>query len=253
MTKNAHAERLISLLAPILLLLAWEVCARLALIDTRFFPAPSAVLVRLWAMVVSGALWKDLVASLYRIGAGMLIGSVPAILLGLIMGLSRWVRAAIMPMIAATYPIPKSAILPLILLIFGLGESSKIAMVTIGVFFPVLINTMAGVLQIGRIHFDVGKNFGASRPRMIRTIALPGALPLILTGLKLGMGMALILVVIAEIVGAKSGIGYMLHMAWTLFDVELMYVGLIVISLLGFISTVLLDEVERILVPWKPR
>lgn len=251
--KNARGERLVSIASPILLLIVWEVCARTALIDTRFFPAPSAVLASLWAMAASGTLWKDLMASLYRILSGFVIGAVPAILLGMIMGLSRWVRAAIEPTIAATYPIPKSAILPLILLIFGLGEASKIAMVTIGVFFPVLINSMVGVLQIGRIHFDVGKNFGASRIRVLKTIALPGALPMILTGLKLGMGLALILVVIAEMVGAKSGIGYMLFTAWTVFEVEKMYAGLIVISALGFATSLALDEMERILIPWKPR
>lgn len=246
-------ERLLSILSPIALLLVWEAFARLGWVDVRFFPAPSAVLRALLDMAASGELWRDLRASLSRIFWGFWIGAVPAAVLGMVMGLSRWVRAALEPIIAATYPIPKSAILPLILLIFGLGEASKIAMVTIGVFFPVLINTAAGVLQIGRIHFDVGKNFGASRRRVLTTIAFPGALPMILTGVKLGVGIALILVVVSELVGARSGIGYQIMNAWTVFAVERMYAGLLVISVLGYASTLLLDEIERLVVPWRPR
>src|SRR5581483_1934164 len=162
-------------------------------------------------------------------------------------------RAVVEPLVAATYPVPKSAILPLILLIFGLGEASKIAMVAIGVFYPVLINAMAGVMQINRIYLDVGRNFQASRAQVFRTIALPGALPFIMTGVKLGLGMGLILIAIAEMIGAKSGLGYMIWNAWEILSVETMYVGLLVIAVLGFVFTVLLNELERWIVPWKER
>ncbi len=250
---RSKIERLISILSPLLLLCIWELATRFGLVDTRFFPGPSTVLASLWLMLISGELWRHVSASLTRILAGFVIGAVPAIVLGIAMGLSRWLRAALEPMIAATYPVPKSAILPLILLIFGLGEASKVAMVAIGVFYLVVINTMSGVMHIARIHFDVGKNYGASRLRTFTTIALPGALPLILTGLKLGMGMGLVLVVVAEIVGAKSGVGYMIQNAWTVFAVERMYAGLIVISILGYVFSLILDELERAIVPWKVR
>ena len=167
------------------------------------------------------------------------------------MGLSPIVRAAINPMVAATYPIPKIAILPLIMLIFGLGEMSKYVVVAIGVFYLVLINTMAGVMNIEKIYLDVGNNFGASRKDMYFTIALPGSLPLIFAGLRLGWGVALLLIVAAEFVGAKSGIGYLIWQSWQTFSVEAMYVGLIVISVLGYVSSLVLDELERILIPWK--
>src|SRR4029450_4456601 len=121
---------------------------------------------------------------------------------------SSTLRAVFEPLIAATYPIPKSAILPLALLIFGIGEGSKVFMVAVGVFFPLAINATAGVLQISRIYLDVGRNFKASRWNMFWTIALPGALPIILTGVRLGIGMGLVLIAIAEMIGAKSGLGY---------------------------------------------
>jgi len=118
-------------------------------------------------------------------------------------------------------------------------------------FYPVLINSMAGVLQINRIYLDVGRNFHASRRQVFRTIALPGALPFIMTGVKLGVGMGLILIAIAEMIGAKSGLGYMIWNAWEILAVETMYVGLLVIAVLGFVFTLVLNEVERWVVPWK--
>ncbi|MFB9073428.1 ABC transporter permease [Citricoccus parietis] len=166
------------------------------------------------------------------------------------MGLNRWVRTIAEPIIAATYPIPKTAIFPLLLIIFGLGESSKIAVVAIGVFFPVVVNTAAGVMGIGRIHHEVGKNFGASRLQVFRTIALPGATPLIIAGMKLGVGMSLMLIVVAEMLGGTDGLGFLIWNSWSTFQVETMYVALVVISVLGVVMTFVLAEVGRLLTPW---
>jgi NitT/TauT family transport system permease protein len=248
-----NRDRLITVASPIALLVLWEALVRVNLIDARFFPPPSKILVQLVALTESGELLKNTWASLQRLFWGTLIGGIPALVLGIVMGLYRPVRALVEPLVAATYPVPKSAILPLLLLIFGLGEASKIAMVAIGVFYPVLINATAGVLQINRIYLDVGRNFGASRAQVFRTVALPGALPFIMTGVKLGMGMGLILIAIAEMIGAKSGLGYMIWNAWEILSVETMYVGLLVIAVLGFVFTVLLNELERWIVPWKER
>jgi len=199
----------------------------------------------------SGELWTNTWASLQRLFWGALIGMIPALVLGLLVGLYRPVRAIVEPLVASTYPVPKSAILPLILLIFGLGEASKIAMVAIGVFYPVLINAAAGVREINRIYLDVGQNFQASRWQVFFTIALPGSLPLVMTGIKLGVGMGLILIAIAEMIGAKSGLGYMIWNAWEVLSVETMYVGLLMIALLGFLFTFALNELERWIIPWK--
>jgi ABC-type nitrate/sulfonate/bicarbonate transport system permease component len=244
-------ERLTGVLSPLLLLLLWELCARTGVIDTRFFPAPTSIAAKLVELAESGELWSNLSASLQRLLWGTLLGGVPALAIGIVMGLYRPLRAAIDPLISATYPVPKSAILPLILLIFGLGETSKIVMVALGVFYPVVINTVTGVLQIDRIYLDVGKNFRASRWQTFRTIALPGALPSIMAGIKLGIGMGLILIAISEMVGAKTGIGFMIWDAWQVLSVETMYVGLVVISILGFVLTLILNEIEGWILPWK--
>ena len=244
-------DRLLGVASPLALLLLWELSARTGVVDTRFFPAPTSIVSQAVDLAGSGELWGHLSASLQRLLWGSLLGGIPALLIGIAMGLYRPIRAAIDPLISATYPVPKSAILPLILLIFGLGEASKIVMVALGVFFPVVINTISGVMQIDKIYLDVGKNFRASRWQTFRTVALPGALPSIMAGIKLGIGMGLILIAIAEMVGAKNGIGFMIWDAWQILSVESMYVDLIVISILGFLLTLILNEIEGWILPWK--
>ncbi len=252
--KRLAAKRrdfIINFASPLGLLGAWELAAQLNFIDVRFFPAPSSIVLALISAAQTGELLDNTAISLERLIFGFFLGGVPALILGIVMGISRPIRAFADPLISATYPIPKSAILPLILLIFGLGETSKIVMVAIGVFYPIAINATAGVLQINRIYLDVGTSFRAGRWETFRTIALPGALPFIMTGVKLGAGLGLILIAIAEMVGAKSGLGYMVWSAWQTFSVEKMYVGLFMIAIIGFIMTLGLNELERWLIPWK--
>ncbi len=244
-------ERAMTLISPIALLVIWEICAKQGWIDTRFFPAPSDIFHKLVEMLKSRELLENIWASLRRLFWGCVIGGIPALLLGIVMGLSKPVRVIFEPLIAATYPIPKSSILPLALLIFGLGESSKVFMVALGVFFPVAMNATTGVLQIEKIYMDVGRNFNASKWQFFTTIALPGAMPLILTGIRIGIGMGLVLIAVAEMMGAKSGLGFMIWNAWEIFDVEQMYVGLLVIALIGFLLATVIRELEHVLVPWK--
>jgi ABC-type nitrate/sulfonate/bicarbonate transport system permease component len=244
-------DRVLAVLSPLALLVLWELASRAGVIDDRFFPPPTRIASTFGDLAKSGELWSNTWVSVRRVLLGLALGATPALIIGLAMGLYRPVRAVLDPLVAATYPIPKSAIVPLLLLIFGLGEMSKIVMVAIGAFFPVVINTSAGVQEIPPIYRDVGRNFGASRWHTFRTIALPGALPLIMTGLKLAVGLGLILIVIAEMIGAKSGLGYMIWNAWQIFAVPTMYVGLITISILGVLFTLALTELERVLIPWR--
>lgn len=248
---RAHKERLLSVLSPIALLVLWEAAARYGWIDRRFFPAPSEAFTAAASMVQTGELWENLSVSLVRIGVGFVIGAVPGVLIGLAMGLFSPVRAIIQPLVDCTFPIPKIAILPLFLMIFGLGEESKYAIIAVAVIYLVLINTVAGVRNIDRIYLDVCKNYQASKLMMFTDVALPGALPMIVTGLKLGMGIALLVIVSAEFVGAKSGIGYLIWNSWQTFQVEKMYVGLLISAFLGFIAAILLNLLERVLIPWK--
>lgn len=241
----------ISILSPLTLLLLWEIAADLGFVDTRLLSSPSLIIQAFFPLLISGDLMYNTWVSVLRVIWGFLAGAIPGIILGMSMGLSPLVRSAVEPMIAATYPIPKLAIMPLILLIFGLGETSKIFTIAIGVFYLVVINTMAGVLNIDKIYLEVAKNFGASRKDFYLTVALPGALPMIFAGLKLGMGMALILIVAAEMSAAKAGVGWMIWRAYDMFDIEQMFAALITLSVLGYIFSLILDWTERLVLPWK--
>ena len=244
-------DALISALSPLFLLGLWEVLVHLGQIDRRFFPAPSSIIAAAYDLALAGKLHTHVLMSLQRLAQGFLLGGIPALIIGVLMGIWRPLRALVDPLIAATFPIPKSSILPLMLLIFGLGEMSKIMMVAIGVFYPIAINATTGVLQINKIYMDVGKSFKASSWSVFWTVALPGALPFIMTGIKLGAGLGLVLIAVAEMIGAKSGLGYMIWSAWETFAVEQMYVGLMMFAIIGFLLSWGLDALERWLIPWK--
>jgi NitT/TauT family transport system permease protein len=248
---RAALERLLSVASPVLLLLLWEGAARAGLIDTRFFATPSTIFAVLWQMVLTGELWVHLSISLERIAIGFLIGAVPGVIIGLAMGLMPIVRAIIQPLVDATFPIPKIAILPLFIMIFGIGEQPKYAIIATAVFYLVLINTLAGVRNIDTIYLDVGKNYHASRLMMFTDVALPGALPSIVAGLRVALGVTMLVIVAAEFVGAKSGIGYLIWTSWQVFQVEKMYVGLVVIAVLGYLVSLAMDELEHFLIPWR--
>jgi ABC-type nitrate/sulfonate/bicarbonate transport system permease component len=190
-------------------------------------------------------------ASLWRVTIGFALGATAGAVVGIIMGLSLNVRAIVQPLIAATYPIPRTAIVPLFLIIFGLGEMSKIMIVALSVFYVVLINAMSGVMSIERVYLDVGKDLNASRLNAFLTIALPGAFPTIMSGMKLGVGLSFIVLVVAEATGAETGIGYMIWSGWQTLDLDQMYVGLLTVAMLGWLSSMFMDEIEWYLVPWQ--
>ena len=249
--RRDRLERLVTVTSPIALLLVWELVAILQLVDVRFFPRPSLVTTQLISMAATGELWQHLSVTLLRILVGFVIGAAAGVVVGLVMGGSRWVRAVLNPMMASIYPIPKIAIFPLILLVFGLGETSKYVTVAIAVFFLVLFPTITGVMGIPRIYVDAAENLGARGLRFYRRIALPGALPSIFTGLRVGLGVALIIIVGVEFVGATSGIGYLIWNSWQLFNINRMFAGLLVLAALGHLSSLLLDELQKRLVPWR--
>ncbi len=242
---------LVFVASPLVLLAIWEACGRLELVDVRFFPLPTRIAAYLVWLLREDALLLDILASLRRIGLGLAIGFVPGVFLGLAMGLSAWARAALGPIVALTYPIPKIAILPLLLIIFGLGETSNVMVVAIGVFFLALINTYGGVTQIPAIHFDVARVYRVRPLRRLTHIVLPAAFPGIYTGLKLAVGYGLILIVAAEMVAAGSGIGYRIWTSWETYVIVELYACLAVISLIGVVLSVALEGLERVLAHWK--
>jgi NitT/TauT family transport system permease protein len=244
-------ERLLYLASPIALLAIWEMLLAFGFGDRRFVPAPSDIAVRFWELVMSGELARHTAVTLWRVFAGFVLGSLPAVALGLLMAMFRPARIIIDPLIAALMPIPKVALMPLLLLAFGFGDASKIALVATAVFFPVIVNTYAGAANIERIYWDVARNFGASTYVMFTRVVFFGALPLIFAGLKIALAVSFVVLVAAEFVASKTGIGYLIWNSWELLQVDYMFVGIVVIGILGLVSAVAFQEIERKVIPWK--
>ncbi|MCL2652831.1 MAG: ABC transporter permease [Propionibacteriaceae bacterium] len=247
----ARRDVLLSIFTPIGLLALWEVSARLGWIDARLFSPPTRILSEGAKMVTSGQLWTNLWPTLVRLMVGFVTGSIAGIIVGLLMGVSRVVRAALGPMFTALYALPKIAILPLLLLIFGLTETPKILSVAISVFFILQINTVAGVLQIDDRILEAARAYRATGWRLFRFVLLPGAVPSIFTGLQVAAGSGVIVITAVEYVASNQGLGFLIWNSWLLFQPAQMYVGLIVVSLLGALLTWAVVLLERAIVPWR--
>lgn len=247
-------ERWVRIAAPLSIVLLWQLAVSFRVLNPGLFPAPSAILASFIGYAASGELASNGFWTLQRLLIGCLIGGVPGTLVGLAMGMNRWIRAYFEPVIALLYPIPKIAILPLFYFIFGFGEQAKYAVVAFGVFFLMAINTEAGVRQIETIYVDVARAYRIRPATLYFRVLLPGALPNIFAGIKLSLGIAIVLTIAAEFQLTKSGLGFTIVNAQQLLDVERLYAALVAVSLLGFVLAGLLDVLERRLIPWtRPR
>lgn len=241
----------LTLLGPFMLLAMWEIASRAEAINPLFFPPPTQLWETADQLIASGELWQHVRASLRRILLGFAVAAAPGVALGLMMGLWWPVRALLNPIAAALFAIPKIAILPLVIIIFGIGETSKVAMVAISVIFLVVLSTMSAVMDVDQAYFDVARNAGAGPLETLRTVAFPGALPGIFSGLRIALGFSLLVIVGTEFLAAKNGIGYLIWNSYQTFSIEKMYIGLVVTALLGWLFNLLMDEIERVVIPWR--
>jgi NitT/TauT family transport system permease protein len=244
-------ERALYLISPVALLLIWQLLLMAGLGDRRFIPAPTDIAVKFWELVANGELATHVGVTLYRVFAGFFAGVIPAVAMGLLMAMFKPVRIFFDPLIAVIFPIPKVALMPLLLLAFGFGDASKIALVAIAVFFPVIVNTYVGAANIEKIYWDVAKNYGASQTVLFTRVVFFGALPTIFAGLRIAMAVSFIVLVAAEFVASKTGIGYLIWNSWELLQVDIMFVGIVAVGILGLITSVLMQEIERKVIPWK--
>ena len=251
MRRRRAIEVILTIAAPLLVLGIWELLARAGRLDPIFWPAPSTLWETLQDLIAEDDLLGDIQITLLRILGGFLLGAIPGVALGLAMGLFWPVRVFFMPLAAAIYAVPKIAVLPLVIIAFGIGETSKLVIVAISIFFLVVLNTMGGVLAIDPSYRDVARNLGASRLELFTTIALPGALPSIFNGLRLALGFALIVIVGTEFLSPGRGVGYLIWESYQTLQIKAMLIGLIVTGLMGWALTLLIDVVERIAIPWR--
>jgi NitT/TauT family transport system permease protein len=244
-------DRALYLISPLGLLILWQLLLMAGFGDRRFIPAPTDIAVRFWKLALSGELALNTGVTLMRVFAGFVIGAVPGVVMGLLMAMFRPVRIFFDPLIAALFPIPKIALMPLLLLALGFGDASKIALVAIAVFFPVIVNTYVGASNIEKIYWDVARNYGASQMVMFTRVVFFGALPMIFAGLRIALAVSFIVLVAAEFVATKSGLGYLIWNSWELLQVDIMFVGIVTIGILGLITSALFQEIERKVIPWK--
>lgn len=249
LTRREH--RIVRVLALVGLVVLWELFTRAGWVPALFLPSPLGVLRELADMARSGQILTHLAASLERLLLGFGLGAAAGIAVGVTVGFFSLADAVGQPVIAATFPIPKIALLPLLILWLGIGEASKVSVIALGVFFPMAINTYTGVRQADPLLIRAAVSFGAGRWSVIRKVVIPSALPMVFAGLKLGAGTALLLLVAAEMIGAESGIGFLVLQAGNLMETTKLMVGIVVLSVLGVLSHWSLGRLERLIVPWR--
>ena len=235
----------------IALLLLWELAAQLGYINQLYLPAPSAIGTALYTLLIGGEIVASLGASLTRILLGFALGSALGLLVGLITGTSALADKLGTPLVHALYPIPKIALLPLFVLWLGIGELSKVTIIALGVFFPVAMNTYAGVKNVDPLLLKVAASFNASWLMTLKQVVLPGALPMVFAGLRLAAGTSLLLLVAAEMLAAQEGIGALILHYGDLMLTDKLMAGVIILSLLGLSFNLLLRYLEKKAIPWK--
>lgn len=229
----------------------WEATATWLVTNKLFFVPLSAVVRKIGQMWSEGTLQTDILASLETFVVGFVIASIAAIALGVLMALSKSVRDIVDPWVSALYATPYIALAPLFALWLGIGLASHAAVVFLGVFFPVLINTCTGLLNTEAILLEVARSFNASQRQMFTMVRFPAALPYIIIGLRLGVARGLVGVVVAEVFGAKAGLGYRIVISGNSFDTAGLFAGIFLFAVAGVVSVEFLKWVERKLAPYR--
>lgn len=248
--RRRWVERSLAVAAPVVLFGLWELAGQLGVIDVRFFPPPTQIAGDAVGLVRDGDLQSHLLISTRRVLLGFALGSFVGVVAGILLGISRLARAAFEPLLSALYTVPKLALLPLLLLIFGVGETPKILLIAITVFFFMWISTMTAIVAVPGGYREAATAFDASGYQMFRHVLLPAALPQVFVGLRLSAGVAVLVLVGAEFVQGNTGIGYLIWHSWTLFLAGRMYVGIIVVATLGVVFMGVVVQIGRWVTPW---
>ncbi|MFG2377965.1 ABC transporter permease [Streptomyces sp. NPDC048504] len=246
-------ELTLAVAVPLALILWWQLAATQGWIDPRVYPPPSTILSDGWSRAAAGDLWPDVWATTRRVLGGYALGTATGYALGLLMGSLPLVRAALEPLLDALYVVPKLALLPIFLNMFGLGEGPQIALVATTVFFFVWISTMSAVVAIPSGHRDAGQVFGATPWQMFRHVLLPASLPAVLVGARIAAGVAVLVIVASEQIAATNGLGHLIFDSRALFENDVMFVGIVCVAVLGVVFSELVRVAGRLLTPWAPR
>ncbi len=247
-----YEPRLIGAAMVISVLTLWQGVAMIRVVPELFLPGPSDIWLAFVDYVREGSIWQDLLVSGQELMTGYLLAIAVGLPLGMLMGWYRRLNYALDPFVSFFYSMPRIALIPLLIIWLGIGVKSKIAVVFLGAFFAIVINTMAGVHNLDSHLLKAARSFNASDAQIFRTIALPGSVPFILTGFRLGVGHAVIGVFVGELVAAQHGVGYMMATAGATFQTPKVFVGLIIFSGTGLVLTYVIQALERRFQAWRP-
>jgi NitT/TauT family transport system permease protein len=254
-------------LVPLVLLVLWEACARIGWLSPLILPAPSAVFAK-WVealvpaasfqaregstvgWLMSGELIQDSISSMYRVLVGFAVGAGLALPLGLLMGANKRIYRLLNPVLQILRPIPPIAYIPMAILWFGLGNPPSVFLIAIGAFFPVIMNTVAGVQHVDGIYLRAARNLGASQMTMFRRVILPAATPYILAGMRIGVGTAFIVVIVSEMIAVNNGLGYRILEAREFMWSDKIIAGMITIGLLGLAIDIGMNALNNHLLRW---
>ncbi len=250
MTRIARGS--IGWILPAAILIIWEALARAGFISPNVLPAPSAVLVAFWQRLLSGELVRDIGVSTWRAVLGFLIGGTIGFGLGLANGLSRMSRDVTDTTLQMIRNIPHLALIPLVILWFGIDEEAKLFLVALGVFFPIYVNTLLGIQGVDPQLVEMGRIYGMKPFELFRKVILPGALPSIFTGLRYALGIMWLTLIVAETISASSGLGYMAMQAREFLMIDVVVLAILIYALLGKLADSLARLAERHALAWHP-
>ena len=251
-TLRSLGAQLLPWLLPLLLLIAWQASSALGWLSARVLPAPLEVLRASIRLAETGELWIHVKVSTERAVSGLVIGGGLGLLLGLLTGSVRWIQTLLDSTIQMVRNVPPLAMIPLVILWFGIEESAKLFLIALAVFFPLYLNTFHGIRNVDPGLIEMGRSYGLSRRQLYWQIILPGALPNILVGLRFSLGLMWVILIVAETLSAQAGIGYLTMNAREFMQTDVVLVGILLYALLGKLADVFARTLERYGLRWHP-
>jgi len=250
--RNRLVNQLAPWALPALLIVVWQIASQTGLLTTRILPSPENIVITFWSLSASGELWQHLAISSWRAVVGFSIGGSIGLLLGLITGMSRWGERLLDTSVQMLRNIPHLALIPLVILWFGIDEAAKIFLVALGTLFPIYLNTYHGIRNVDRGLVEMARSYGLSGWSLFVQVILPGALPSIMVGVRFGLGLMWLTLIVAETISANSGIGYLAMNAREFLQTDVVVVAIILYALLGKLADVSALLLERVWLRWHP-
>ncbi|WP_395347614.1 aliphatic sulfonate ABC transporter permease SsuC [Variovorax sp. UC122_21] len=246
------ARRLVPWLVPVGLIVVWQIASSLGWLSTRVLPAPVDVVKAAWNLTVSGELWTHVKVSAGRALAGLAIGGGAGLALGLLTGSVKFFETLLDSTIQMVRNIPALALIPLVILWFGIDESAKLFLISVSVFFPIYLNTFHGIRNVDPQLIEMGRTYGLTRWQLYRAVILPGALSSILVGLRFSLGLMWVILIVAETISAQAGIGYLTMNAREFLQTDIVLVGILLYALLGKLADLFARGLEQWWLRWHP-